>query len=271
MTTRVQVESTTPESDEPDELPFALPPTQEELPYSDGEPMESWRHVLQLRLLLDALLYYLRDRDDIFVGANMFVHYQVERAQSAQFKGPDMFVVLGTHRGDRLSWVVWEEGKGPDIIVELLSRTTARNDRGEKKRVYEQELRVPEYFWYDPWSGEFAGWVLQCGTYQPKAPAADGSLGCGGLGLRLIPWRGVYERVDATWLRWIDAEGVLLPTPAESARAEHDRAEEARQQAEAAQQRAEEEQRRAEESRQRITELEARLAQYEQRFGPPPA
>ncbi|MBI2759882.1 MAG: Uma2 family endonuclease [Chloroflexi bacterium] len=259
-----------------DDYPPAWPPTQEELPYSDGEPMESWRHVLQLRLLLDALLYYLRDRDDIFVGANMFVHYQVERAKSAQFKGPDLFVVLGTHAGDRLSWVVWEEGKGPDIVIELLSRTTARNDRGEKKRVYEQELRVPEYFWYDPQSGEFAGWMLQCGTYQPKATAADDSLACGGLGLRLVPWRGVYEHVDARWLRWVDAGGALLPTPAEDARIEHNRAEEERAQAEEARQRAEEERRRAEDerrqaeaSRQRVAELEARLAQYEERFGPP--
>ncbi|PMB38184.1 hypothetical protein CEN47_06955 [Fischerella thermalis CCMEE 5319] len=45
-----------------------LPPTQAELPYDDGEPMESQRHKLQMDLLIDALTPWLEQREDGYVG-----------------------------------------------------------------------------------------------------------------------------------------------------------------------------------------------------------
>lgn len=54
------------------EFGVTLPPTQDELPHSDGEPMESQRHKLQMELLIDALLPWLEAREDGYVGANMF-------------------------------------------------------------------------------------------------------------------------------------------------------------------------------------------------------
>ena len=37
---------------------------------------------------------------------------------------PDVFVVKGVPKGDRLNYLTWEEGKGPDVVIELTSRST---------------------------------------------------------------------------------------------------------------------------------------------------
>lgn len=58
------------------------------------------------------------------------------------------------------------------------------------------------------------------------------------LSLALVRWQGNYKGVDATWLRWANLEGELLPTPQEMVDEERQNADQARQQADQAQQRA---------------------------------
>ena len=240
-------------------------PTEDDLPYDDGRPMETQRHVLQLTLLWETLRLYWRHRDDVYVGANMFVYYSLPQAEaiireleyefgereepppeSRAFRGPDFFVVLGVENRERKSWVVWQEGKGPDVIIELLSASTTKLDKGKKKEIYQNELRVPEYFWYDPFSSEWAGFVLREGVYEPIEPDEKGRLISRQLGLALVRWEGVYKDVKARWLRWETLEGELLPTPDEMM---------------------EQERRRAEEAERRAQEAEALLARYRERFG----
>ena len=66
-----------------------LPPTEAELPYDDGIPMESARHKAQMDLLIDALLPWLGEREDGFIGGNMFVYYSLAQVRNQDFKGPD--------------------------------------------------------------------------------------------------------------------------------------------------------------------------------------
>jgi hypothetical protein len=107
--------------------------------------------------------------------------------------------------------------------------------------------------------------ALRCYELRGRtyAPCAENWLGDIGLGVRL--WEGEYEGVKAVWLRWCDQEGIVIPTGAELAEAERQRAEEERaraeeeqRRAEAERQRAEEEQRRAEEARQQAAAERAR-------------
>ena len=73
--------------------------------------------------------------------------------------------------------MVWEEeGKYPNVIVEILSDSTARVDRTTKKELYQNTFRTPEYFWIDPNTQEFAGFILVGGTYQPISPNEIGHL-----------------------------------------------------------------------------------------------
>lgn len=217
-----------------------IPPGEDDLPYDDGIPMETPRHAAQMRLLIDSLSLHLADRQDFFVGGNMFLYYSVQQARNLDFRGPDFFVVLDVPRRERKSWVIWEEeGKAPNVIIELLSESTAAKDKGEKKQIYQNRIRVPEYFWYDPFTAEWAGFRLAGGEYQPIAPTPQGHLQAQELGLVLLKWDGTYQDITARWLRWATPDGVLLPTTQDVAEQEKQRAEQEKQRAEQEKQRAE--------------------------------
>lgn len=217
-----------------------LPPRGDDLPYDDDQKMESQQHVLQMFLLIAALQRAWEGVRDVFVGGNMFVYFSPDQVLTHDFRGPDVFVALDVPPGPRKRWVVWEEGgKAPDVVIELLSDTTAAKDKGEKMLVYQDRLRVPEYFWFDPLGDDFAGFALQDGIYEPITPDAPARLPSRRLGLSLVVWEGVYGGVHNRWLRWATSDGTLLPTAEEA----------------------------AEEERRRAEELVARLARYRERFG----
>jgi len=248
----------------PEAMP-AMPPTQDELPCDDGEPMETQRHKWQMDILIDAMNRWLEARGEGYVNGNMFVYYSLEQTRGQHFRGPDCFVVLGVPRGERKSWVVWEQGKAPDVVIELLSESTAAHDKGEKKEIYQDLMRVPEYFWVDPFAPEDrAGFRLVDGVYQPVERDAQGRLISHRLGLSLLLWTGPYRGIEGTWLRWATLEGELLPTDAEAAQRlaelEKARADDAEQRAGEAEQRAESEARRAADARARAERAEAELA-----------
>ena len=231
-----------------DAYPITLPPTQDDLPYDDDEVMETARHRLQMELLIETLQPHLQRRTGGgYVGGNMFVYFSLAQVRRQDYKGPDFFVALDVPPGARKSWVVWEEGKGPDVIVELLSPSTAETDKTHKKRVYESQLRVAEYYWYDPFDPEdCAGFILQGDHYTPLQADADGNFHSRVLDMRLTRWSGRYRDTETVWLRWLDTDGRILPTGEELARTAEQQAREAEQRAGAAERQVIEERRRAE-------------------------
>lgn len=204
----------TPEAQAPD---FINPPGQDELLSDDGIPMETYRHKLQMELLVDPLAAWLANKD-AFVSGNMFVYFSPHQLKNHDFRGPDMFAVFDVPPGERKCWVIWEEGKGPDVVVELLSSSTAQRDKTEKKDIYQNRLRVPEYFWYDPFNpDDFAGFTITGQGYEPLTFDQDHRLVSQKLGLALVRWPGEFGQVKATWLRWSTLEGTMLPTAREQA------------------------------------------------------
>lgn len=229
------------------QLGIALPPTQHELPFDDNETMETQRHKVQMELLIDTTEVWLEGRDDGYTGGNMFVLYSLAQVCNRDFKGPDFFVALGVPKGERLSWVSWEEGKTPEVVIELLSPSTAESDKGEKKQIYQDRLHVPEYFWFNPFEpDDWAGFRLDGGIYQPLRLNDQGQMRSNVLQLALIRWAGVYKGIETIWIRWAHLDGTLVPTAEERA---HQQAEQAQRQAEQAQQQAEQAQQRATNSR----------------------
>ncbi len=191
-------------------------PTQDDLPCDDGIPMETQRHKLQMDILLDTLYPWLENRSDGYISGNMFVYFSIAQLKNQDFKGPDFFVVLGVEKKERKSWVVWEEGKAPDLIIELLSESTAQEDKTHKKQIYQEKMRVPEYFWYDPFNpDDFTGFSLQNGEYQPLTFDDNQHLYSARLNLKLVRWQGEYKGVETIWLRWATPQGDLLPTERE--------------------------------------------------------
>ncbi|AFZ24866.1 hypothetical protein Cylst_2664 [Cylindrospermum stagnale PCC 7417] len=181
--------------------------------YSDEPPVETELHLRQIILLFKCLEWFWRDRNDFYAAGNLTIYYSPHQRKSEYFRGPDFFVVLGTDRKTRKSWVVWEEdGKYPNVILEILSPTTANTDKEFKKELYQNTFRTPDYFWFDPYTLEFAGFHLLDGEYQPLEANEQGHLWSKQLGLYL----GVYQGL----LRFFTPVGQIVPTPEETAEQE---------------------------------------------------
>jgi Uma2 family endonuclease len=226
---------------------------------SDEPEMESTQHYQQLALLVSHLEWYWRERTDFFIGANLTVYYALEQLRFRRFRGPDFFLVRDVDPQPRTSWVVWEEGgRYPDLIIELLSDSTAEVDRTEKKRLYQTIFHTPEYFWFSPITGEFAGFRLTSGWYQ-AIPADE-------RGWRWSDMLELHLGVVDGQLRYFEADGTLVLGPAEVALRERQRAEQAQLQIDQERQRTEQERQRAEQERQRADQEQQRAERLAQRL-----
>lgn len=233
--------------------------TEDDLPCEDGVPMESQDHYLQMHLLNDALSFYWRDRHDFFLGGNIFVYYSPLQLFTEDYRGPDVTIVLDVKHHPRKSWVCWQEGKPPDMVIEVISPSTKTIDKIKKKRIYQDLMKAPEFVWYDPYDVETAGFTMENGVYRPMRRDANDGLISEKLGLHLVLWHGTYQDSTTTWLRWFTPEGVLLPTPAEAFHREQQRATQEQQRATREQQRATKEQQRATQEQLRAERLAAQL------------
>ncbi len=187
--------------------------------------MENELHLRQIMILLQSLELAWAGRNDFYACGNLTIYYSPNQRKSEDFRGPDFFVVLGTERKPRSSWVVWQENnRYPNMIVEILSPATAAVDRGLKKEIYQDSFHTPEYFWFDPVSLEFQGFVLEHEVYQPLSPNPQGHLWSQELGLWLGLWQGK--------LRFFELTGSLVSTPEEAALIERERANLERERAE---------------------------------------
>ncbi|MDB9522410.1 Uma2 family endonuclease [Dolichospermum circinale CS-1225] len=177
---------------------------------SDEPEMESSLHYMQLLILVTSLEWLWRDQNDFFIGADLTIYFSRQQLKNREFRGPDFFLVKNTEKVPRTSWVVWEEdGRYPDLIIELLSNSTAKIDRNLKKALYETRFRTPEYFWFSPETLEFTGLRLIGNQYQEIVPNEQG-----------LVWSEVldlYLGVANGQLRYFTATGELVPTPEETA------------------------------------------------------
>jgi Uma2 family endonuclease len=204
-----------------DEQP--LPPLPPPDLWSDEPPLESDLHRDQIDILIRLIRWIfapgsLGGRTDVYVAGNLTVYFSPNQKKSEFFRGPDVFVVLGTDPKPRRSWTVWHEnGIYPNLIIELLSDSTAEVDRTEKKAIYQSVWRVPEYFWFDPVRLEFQGFRLIGGHYQPIDPNPKGWF-----------WSeeiGFYLGIDDCTLRLFESNGQRVPLPEEAATRRADQAE----------------------------------------------
>jgi Uma2 family endonuclease len=160
-------------------------------PDSDGKPMaETGIHVIAIIWLHQMLRQHFRNRDDVYVAANMFLYYS--EGQPKKRRAPDIMVAKGVAdgRSERRSFKTWVEGVVPSCIIEVTSKKTTKEDLKQKKPVY-QKIGVREYFMFDPLHDylpqQIIGYRLVAKKYQRIKPAADGSLLSKELGLRLVP------------------------------------------------------------------------------------
>ena len=226
---------------------------------SDEPEMESSLHYMQLLILVTSLEWLWRDQNDFFIGADLTIYFSRQQLKNREFRGPDFFLVKNTEKRPRTSWVVWEEdGRYPDLIIELLSDSTAKVDRNLKKVLYESRFRTPEYFWFSPESLEFVGFKLVGSQYQEIVANKQGLLWSEVLNL--------YLGVANGKLRYFTSEGELVPTPEEAATKIQKEALVAQNQALAAEQQAQEAQNQALAAEQQAQEAQNQAFAAEQQL-----
>ena len=221
-------------------------PTMYDLPSEEVEDpgLPDQFHIWQPRLLEDTFIPPTYPPERVLVASDLNLYY--DSRNPLWYKRPDWFAAVGVSRlyearEMRLSYVVWQEGVNPFVMVELLSPGTEKEDLGQSVRdvvkppskweVYERILRIPYYIVYSRYTNELRIFELR-GTQYQELTLNEKRFWFSELELGLGLWQGSYQGVDELWMRWYDATNNWIPTPTELAEVE-------RQQRQLAEQRAE--------------------------------
>lgn len=176
-------------------------------PESDGKPMgETQVHREEMAYLVDALGHWYGADPDVHVGGNLFLYYV--KGMPNYSVCPDVFIVKGVPKEPpRRTYKVWEEGKVPDLVVEVTSDSSQDEDTDFKKSLYER-LGIDEYILFDPFGDylvpRLQGFHLSGGQYWQSRTEPDGSL--------LSRTTGLRFRVHGERIQVIDpATGAAIP------------------------------------------------------------
>ena len=257
------------EQDDPPRSPKDILPTMYDLPSEDPEEpgLPDEFHDLQPQLLSRTLSLSGYSRENCFMASDLNLYYNVRHP--LWHKRPDWFLVVDVprlyeQRDLRRSYVLWQEGNPPTVVVEFLSPGTEAEDLGRfyegmaedslieaanavvsngdnqatqakppgKFEVYETRLRVPYYFVYSRYTQRLRYFKLEGVQYQeqslnPETPLVwleDLEIGLG-------IWQGEFEGVTAAWLRWCDQAGNWLLTDTEQAQQQLEQERQAKEQA----------------------------------------
>jgi Uma2 family endonuclease len=216
--------------------------------------------------LIQAAKYHFRDRPDVYVSGNLLVYF-VE-GDPTHSVAPDFFVVRGVSKGRRRTYRIWDEGKGPEVVIELTSRKTHREDLVTKRGIYEQ-IGVSEYFLFDPegirFHPQLKGFLREGGELKPVAAEqrADGAL---------VMWSSILDlelQARESALRLVDPEtGQAIPPVhgelAEALDGERSRATRAEEQAAQAEEQAARAEQRAARAEQQAEEDRAELKRLQE-------
>jgi Uma2 family endonuclease len=173
---------------------------------------ETQVHLLNMFDTIAALMLFFKRRRT-YVAGNMFIYY--EKGNPRKHISPDVFVVRGISKRLRDYYLLWQEKKTLDLVIEFTSRSTRLEDVRDKFTRYQDILKVQEYFLFDPYEEylkpSLKGYRLLEGKYEPIEEVA-GRLPSKVLGLHL-------GREDWRMRLYDPKTGVKLPIPEETAAA----------------------------------------------------
>jgi Uma2 family endonuclease len=195
-----------------------LPREDDLYPTRDGQPMaESELHgdeMTELKLMLRR--HFARVADRTYVGCNLFIYY--EQGNPRAVFSPDVFVVFGAPQKQRDTYMLWKDGPAPTWVLEVSSKSTCVDDRGNKKTICEM-LGVAEYFLYDP-RAEYLdpplqGFRLAGDAYRPIPVDDRGEIRAETLGLSFFLRDGliaVRDQQTGSLLLRVDEERERMET-----------------------------------------------------------
>jgi Uma2 family endonuclease len=134
-------------------------------PESDGRPMadntKQFDYITSIKHGFDKLF---ATSPTVFVAGDL-LWYPVE-GNPCIAAAPDVMVVFGRPKGDRRSYLQWEEDNiPPHVVFEILSHNNRTSEMVNKFRFYERH-GVEEYYLFNPENGEFAVWTRNDDTLQ---------------------------------------------------------------------------------------------------------
>jgi Uma2 family endonuclease len=144
-------------------------------PTSDGKPMGETDWHINVIIALSELLRRRYEADPlVYVGRDLLVCY--EEGNRNRHLTPDVFVVRGVGNHERGNYLIWEEGRAPEVVFEITSKSTRREDERTKFELYRDVFGVKEYFLFDPLDEyldpRLQGYRLRGGEYQHIRPIA---------------------------------------------------------------------------------------------------
>jgi Uma2 family endonuclease len=246
--------------EDPPRSPRETLPTMYDLPseFPEEPGLPDVFHDLQPQLLSRTLRLTDYSQDNYFTASDLNLYYDVHHP--LWHKRPDWFLAVGVpflYDGHdlRRSYVVWQEGQAPDLVIEFLSPRTEREDLGRffeerdwisentrnlelepnseeravrpdeltlppsKLTVYETYLRVPHYIVYSRYTQRLRYFKLVGSQYQEQ-PVGNTApmIWLTDLNLGLGIWLGTFEHTQGHWLRWCDEAGQWFLTDTEQER-----------------------------------------------------
>ena len=127
-------------------------------PETDSKPLPDGEYQSPIfRDVVGTLETHFRDRPGVHVNGNTLFYY--EEGDPRRVVSPDCYVVFAVNVEIIFlnnTYLLWEMGKPPDLVLEIGSASTARHDLGPKRDLYAR-LGVGEYWKYDGTGGNFYG------------------------------------------------------------------------------------------------------------------
>jgi Uma2 family endonuclease len=147
-----------------------------EYPTGDGKPMaETDIHRNVMIDLLQTLGNHFKADPNVYVSGNLLLFY--EEGNPRKYVAPDVFVVRGIPKFPlRDHYLCWKEGKSPDVIIEVTSKKSRREDQKIKWVLYRDVLKVPEYFQFDPTEDYPSGDCCRCRFDRDTSPSRSAPL-----------------------------------------------------------------------------------------------
>ncbi len=205
----------------------------------DDEPVDNLFSAKQQRLLVEPLYStWGQQRSDFLADANIGLYASVKTQPLVPdaLLSLDVVVPDGWWEAEERCYCVWNYGKPPDVVVEIVSNRRGGED--ERKRHEYGRMGVPYYAIFDP-QHLLSRKTLRLLELSPRSGYRNVPPGhIARVGLGLVLWTGSFEKKHETWLRWCDLDGNLIQTGYERAEAERQRADAETQRAEAEKQRA---------------------------------
>ncbi len=187
-------------------IPFVPTDASTLYPAEDGEPMAvSDRHREQMVWTIDALKTHFSQDPTVYVSGDILMYY-VEGAPEFSIS-PDVLVSFGLGKKQRRTYLVWEEGKAPDFVMEFSSKNTWTKDLTDKKDIY-ASLNIKDYILYDAEGlylpSQLMGYELVDGNYKEITPDAEGGIHSSSLNLDFHIREeelGIFDPETGEWVK----------------------------------------------------------------------